>query len=160
MEAKITVLTLGVADLERAVAFYRDGLGLPTEGIIGGEFEYGAVAFFRLKAGLQLALWPRKSIARDTGLPVASDAPGWFTIGHNVNSRAEVGEVMEQATKAGATILKPQQDTFYGGYAGYFQDPDSHVWEVVYNPGFGLGFCQIKKNKFPLSFLFSFSAFV
>lgn len=136
MEARITVLTLGVADLERSVAFYRDGLGWVTEGIIGTEYENGAVAFFRLAGGVRLALWPRKSIAADTGLRMASDAPGGFTIGHNVNSREDVDEVMAQANKAGATILKPQQDTFYGGYAGYFQDLDGHVWEVVYNPGF------------------------
>lgn len=133
MKARITVLTLGVADLERAVTFYRDGLGLATEGIIGTEHEYGAVAFFRLQDGLQLALWPFTSIAKDTGLPAGHGAPA-FTIGHNVNSRGEVDGVMDRAATAGATIIKPAQDTFYAGYAGYFQDPDGHLWEVVWNP--------------------------
>lgn len=135
MKARITVLTLGVDDLERSLRFYRDGLGLETEGIVGGEFEYGAVVFFDLQAGLRLAVWPRKSISRDTGLPLAGPSPADFTLGHNVSSKAEVDAVMEQAKKAGAGIVKAAQDTFWGGYAGYFQDPDRHVWEVVWNPG-------------------------
>src|SRR5690606_10007138 len=134
MKPKISVLTLGVADLERSVAFYRDGLGLATEGIIGAEYENGAVAFFPLQNGLQLALWPWASIAADPGLPAGRSAPGAFTIGHNVNSREEVNQVMDRAEKAGAVIVKPPQPTFYGGYAGYFQDPDGHLWEVVWNP--------------------------
>ena len=134
MKPRITVLTLGVDDLEAAVRFYRDGLGLPTEGIVGQEFEYGAVAFFDLQAGLRLALWPRVSIARDTGLPVQPPSPADFTIGHNVGSREEVDAVLAQAGRAGARIVKPAHDTFWGGYAGYFQDPDGHLWEVVSNP--------------------------
>lgn len=134
MESRISVLTLGVDNLEQAVRFYRDGLGLKTEGITGKEFEYGAVAFFDLNAGLKLALWPRKSIAHDTGLPQGDMAPTEFSIGHNVASKAEVDAVMTQARQAGATIVKPAQDTFWGGYAGYFQDPDGHLWEVVWNP--------------------------
>jgi catechol 2,3-dioxygenase-like lactoylglutathione lyase family enzyme len=134
LKPRITVLTLGVDDLEAAVRFYRDGLGLPTEGIVGQEFEYGAVAFFDLQAGLRLALWPRVSIARDTGLPVQPPSPADFTIGHNVGSREEVDAVLAQAGRAGARIVKPAHDTFWGGYAGYFQDPDGHLWEVVWNP--------------------------
>ena len=134
MKPRITVLTLGVDDLEAAVRFYRDGLGLATEGIVGREFEYGAVAFFDLQAGLRLALWPRVSIARDTGLPVQPPSPADFTIGHNVGSREEVDAVLAQAGRAGARIVKPAHDTFWGGYAGYFQDPDGHLWEVVSNP--------------------------
>ena len=134
MKPRITVLTIGVDDLERAVRFYRDGLGLPTEGIVGTEFEYGAVAFFPLQAGVQLALWPRASIARDTGLPVSPAASTEFTLGHNVASQAEVDAVMEQARSAGATIVKEAHDTFWGGYSGYFSDPDGHLWEVVWNP--------------------------
>lgn len=135
MKARITVLTLGVDDLERSLRFYRDGLGLETEGIVGGEFEDGAVAFFDLQAGLRLAVWPRKSISRDTGLPLAGPSPADFTLGHNVSSKAEVDAVMEQAKRAGAGIVKAAHDTFWGGYAGYFQDPDRHLWEVVWNPG-------------------------
>ncbi|MFC3199323.1 VOC family protein [Parapedobacter deserti] len=134
MKARISVLTLGVADLERSVSFYRDGMGLATEGIIGTEYENGAVAFFRLQDGLQLALWPWASIAADTGLPAGGGTPGAFTIGHNVNSKTEVDQVMDQAAKAGAAIVKPPQQTFYGGYAGYFRDIDGHLWEVVWNP--------------------------
>jgi catechol 2,3-dioxygenase-like lactoylglutathione lyase family enzyme len=130
------VITIGVDDLERALRFYRDGLGLRTEGIIGKEFEHGAVAFFDLQAGLKLAIWPRASIAHDSGLPLSSPSPTDFTIGHNVNSKAEVDAVMEQAKNAGAVIVKRAQDTFWGGYAGYFQDPDRHLWEVVWNPQF------------------------
>ncbi|ATE58642.1 VOC family protein [Thauera sinica] len=133
MEPRITLITLGVDDLERALAFYRDGLGLATEGIVGQEFEHGAVAFFDLQAGLKLALWPRSSIAHDTGL-APGVPPAAFTLGHNVASRAEVDAVMTQAEAAGARIVKPAGATFWGGHAGYFQDPDGHIWEVAWNP--------------------------
>lgn len=134
MQPRITVITLGVDDLTRALRFYRDGLGLPTEGIIGSEFEQGAVVFIDLQAGLKLALWPRKSLAKDAGLPLGAPSPTEFSLGHNVASQAEVDAVMAQAQAAGAVIIKPAQVTFWGGYAGYFQDPDGHVWEVVFNP--------------------------
>jgi catechol 2,3-dioxygenase-like lactoylglutathione lyase family enzyme len=134
MRPRITLITLGVDDLERSLRFYRDGLGLKTEGIVGTQFEHGAVAFFDLQAGLKLALWPRKSIAHDTGLPLSPSSATEFTIGHNVSSKAEVDALMEQARKAGATIVKPAHDTFWGGYSGYFQDPDRHLWEVAWNP--------------------------
>ncbi|MDX3905628.1 MAG: VOC family protein [Pigmentiphaga sp.] len=134
MKARISVLTLGVDDLERAVAFYRDGLGLPTQGIVGREFEHGAVAFFDLQGGLKLALWPRASLAHDTGLPKSEAGVPGFSIGHNVRSREEVDATLDQARRAGACIVKPAHDTFWGGYAGYFQDLDGHLWEVVWNP--------------------------
>jgi uncharacterized protein len=134
MKSRITLLTLGVDDLERAVAFYRDGLGFATQGIVGKEFEYGAVAFFNLQSGLKLALWPRASIARDANVPRVASNPTEFTIGHNVSSKTEVDAVMEQAQRAGANIAKPAANTFWGGYAGYFQDPDGHLWEIVWNP--------------------------
>lgn len=135
MRASITVITLAVQDLERAVAFYRDGLGLKTAGIIGTEFEIGAVAFFELQAGLRLALWPRASLAADTGLmPVGGRSPLEFTLGHNVSSKEEVDAVMSQALEAGAKVVKSATTTFYGGYAGYFMDLDEHLWEVVYLP--------------------------
>lgn len=136
MKPRITVITLGVDDLQRALRFYRDGLGLKTEGIIGTEFEHGAVAFFDLQAGVKLAIWPRQSLSRDSGLPVSAPSPTEFTLGHNVSTRKEVEEVMEQAKNAGAAIVKPTQETFWGGYAGYFQDPDGHLWEVAWNPEF------------------------
>ena len=134
MQPSISVITLAVDDLERAVAFYRDGLGLPTEGIIGREFENGAVAFFQLQAGLKLAVWPRSSLAADTGLVTKPASSLEFTLGHNVMSKGDVDQVLRQATNAGAQLVKPAGDTFYGGYAGYFMDPDGHLWEVVYNP--------------------------
>ena len=136
MKPRITVITLGVDDLEKSLKFYRDGLGLPTQGIIGKEFEYGAVAFFDLQNGLKLALWPRSSIAHDSKIPLQSPSATEFTIGHNVGSKKEVDAVMEQAKRAGAKITKPAEDTFWGGYAGYFQDPEDHLWEVVWNPQF------------------------
>lgn len=135
MKPRVTVITLGVDDLDRALRFYRDGLGLRTEGIVGREFEHGAVAFFDLQDQLKLAIWPRRSISEDTGLPLGTNSPTEFTLGHNVASRAEVDAVMAQAASGGATIIKPAADTFWGGYAGYFQDPDQHLWEVVWNPG-------------------------
>ena len=134
MKPRITVLTVGVDDLEASVRFYRDGLGLPTEGIMGQEFEHGAVAFFDLQDALRLALWPRSSIAHDTGIPEAPRSSTEFTLGHNVSSREAVDSVMEQAAHAGATIVKPAAETFWGGYAGYFLDPNDHLWEIVWNP--------------------------
>ena len=134
MRPRLSVLTLGVADLERSLAFYRDGLGLPTEGIVGREFEHGAVAFFQLSGGLRLAIWAQDDIAHDTGLATTPASPTAFTLGHNVSTREEVAEVIEQARRAGAAIIKEPADTFYGGHAGYFRDPDGHLWEVVWNP--------------------------
>ncbi len=134
MKPRITLVTLGVDDLEKAVRVYRDGLGLSTEGIVGTEFDHGALAFIDLQAGLRLALWPRASLAHDTGLPVSARSATEFSLGHNVASRAEVDAVMAQAQKAGAVIVKAAHDTFWGGYAGYFQDPDAHLWEVAWNP--------------------------
>lgn len=134
MQPRISVLTLGVVNLEQSLAFYRDGLGLPTCGIIGQEFDHGAVAFFDLAGGLKLALWAQADISHDTGLPVRPVSPTAFTIGHNVMRREEVDQIMHQAEQAGADCVKPAQDTFYGGYAGYFRDPNGHLWEIVWNP--------------------------
>jgi catechol 2,3-dioxygenase-like lactoylglutathione lyase family enzyme len=136
VKPRITVLTIGVDDLDRAVRFYRDGLGLPTKGIVGAEFEHGAVAFFELQDGLRLATWPRDSLAQDSGLPKSPPSATEFSLGHNVASEQEVDAVMAQAANAGARIVKPAHKTFWGGYAGYFQDPDGHLWEVVFNPDF------------------------
>ncbi len=134
MKPRITLLTIGVDDLERSLAFYRDGLRLPTAGIVGREFEHGAVAFFDLQAGLRLAIWARDDLAHDTGLRKSPPSPTEFSIGHNVRSEQEVDAVMREAEQAGATIVKPAQKTFWGGYAGYFADPDGHLWEVAFNP--------------------------
>ncbi len=134
MKPRITIITLGVDDLEKSLVFYRDGLGLPTEGIVGTEFEHGAVAFFDLQPGLELAIWPRDNIARDATISKTAHSSTEFTLGHNVGSSEEVDAVMEQAKRAGATIIKPAGKTFWGGYAGYFQDPDGHLWEIAWNP--------------------------
>jgi len=134
MKPSIRVLTLGVRDLETSLAFYRDGLGLATEGIIGAEFEGGAVVFFELNGGLVLALYPKVQIAKDANLPVSQPSAIEFTIGHNVNSKAEVDAVLEEAQQAGAPLVEPGRDRAWGGYSGHFQDPDGHLWEVVWNP--------------------------
>src|SRR5690606_15301149 len=134
MTPRVSLITLGVDDLDRALVFYRDGLGFPTEGIVGREFEYGAVAFFDLQPGLRLALWPRKSIANETGIADSGLSPTGFMLAHNVASAAEVDAVMEEAGKAGASIVKSAAPTFWGGYAGCFQDPDGHLWEIAWNP--------------------------
>ena len=138
MKPRITLVTLGVDDLDRAVRFYRDGLGLRTEGVVGTEFEHGAVAFFDLQAGLKLALWPRESVAHVIGRAVGRPNPTDLTLGHNVGSRAEVDAVMAEAARAGAVVVKPAHETFWGGYAGYFEDPDHHLWEVGWNPQWSL----------------------
>jgi hypothetical protein len=138
MKPRITVVTLGVDDLERSLAFYRDGLGFSTPGVVGTEFEHGAVAFFELEGGLQLAIFKRQDIAHDAQIAHAGPSAVEFTLGHNVRSKAEVDAVMAQAQRAEATITVPAHDTFWGGYAGYFQDPDGHLWEVAWNPHWDL----------------------
>lgn len=139
MRPRVTVVTLGVDDLGASLRFYRDGLGLPTEGIVGTEFDHGAVVFIELEGGVRLALWPRASIAHDSGLPPGPRSATELTLGHNVSSKAEVDAVMDQAKGAGAVVVKPAQETFWGGYAGYFQDPDGHLWEVLWNPSWTVG---------------------
>lgn len=134
MKPRITMLTLGVDDLDRSVKFYRDGLGFPTEGIVGKEFEHGAVAFFDLQAGLKLAVFPRGALALDARIAKSDRSSTEFSIGHNVRSPEEVDAIMKQARAAGADVIKPAQKTFWGGYAGYFQDPDGHLWEIAWNP--------------------------
>lgn len=134
MKPRITLITLGVENLQASLAFYRDGLGFKTDGIIGTEYEYGAVVFIDLESDLKLALYPRKSLAKDSGLPLGKPNATELSIGHNVISKEEVDAVMEQAKRAGAIIIKEAQDTFWGGYAGYFQDPDHHLWDVAWNP--------------------------
>lgn len=134
MKPRVSLVTLAVDDLDRSLAFYRDGLGWTTKGIVGTEFEHGAVVFFDLEGGLKLALWPRASLEHDSGIPRHAPSPTEFTLAHNVRSREEVDALMVQAMEAGAIIVKHAHDTFYGGYAGYFQDPDGHLWEVAFNP--------------------------
>ena len=134
MKAKINIITLGVDDLNRSVAFYRDGLGLATKGVIGKEFEHGAVALFELQGGMMLSLFERENLTLDATLPCTPPSPTEFSIGQLLASRNEVDAVRAQAAKAGARIVKPAQDVFWGGYSGYFQDPDGHLWEIAWNP--------------------------
>ena len=134
MHSHITLITLGVDSLERSLQFYRDDLGLPTRGIVGLEVEHGAVVFFDLEGGLRLALYPRGDIALDAKVSVGSPSPAEFMIAHNVSSKVEVDAVMAQAQRAGAVITDPAHDRFWGGYSGYFQDPDGHLWEVAWDP--------------------------
>ncbi len=134
MKPRINFITLGVSDLAKSLAFYRDGLGLPTQGIIGTEFEDGAVAFFNLNDNLILALFPRTSLAKDAKISVSQASLSDLSLGHNVNSKQEVDSVMKQAEKAGAKITDPAHDRFWGGYSGYFQDLDGHLWEIAWSP--------------------------
>ena len=136
MKPRITVITLGVKDLDVSLSFYRDGLGLSTDGIVGTEFEHGAVAFFELARGMKFAIFARDDIAHDAGIARTGRSPTEFTLGHNVGSESEVDAVMQRAIDAGARVVKPAQKTFWGGYASYFQDPDDHLWEVVFNRAF------------------------
>jgi catechol 2,3-dioxygenase-like lactoylglutathione lyase family enzyme len=136
MKPRIGAITLGVDNLETSVRFYRDGLGFPTKGIVGTEFEHGAAAFFDLQSGLKLSLYGRADLAHDAGIAKSAPSPSEFSLGHNVRNEREVDAVMRRATEAGARVVKPAQKTFWGGYAGYFQDPDGHLWEVLFNPGF------------------------
>ena len=134
MKPRIKVITLGVDDLERSLRFYRDGMGVPTEGIIGTEFEDGAVVFFHMNDDLILALYPRAALAKDAKVAVSPPSPSELSIGHIVQSRQDVDAVMKQAQQAGAKITDPARDRFWGGYSGYFQDPDGHLWEIAWNP--------------------------
>jgi len=143
MRPRISVITLGVSDLERAMAFYRDGLGLPTEGIIGTEFKgdetnpSGAIVLFELQQGVMLALYPRTELAKDAKEPpgeVSSPASPTFSIGHLVKSKAEVNALIKQAHSAGATVTSQPRELPWGIYSGYFKDPDGHLWEIIWNP--------------------------
>jgi catechol 2,3-dioxygenase-like lactoylglutathione lyase family enzyme len=134
MKPRINVITIGVDDLEKSYTFYHNGLGLASQGIVGKEFEHGAIAFFDLQNGMALALYPRKSLALDAGIPKSAPSPTEFSIGHNVRSKSAVDSTMELAKKAGAKIIEHARDRFWGGYSGYFLDPDGHLWEVVWNP--------------------------
>jgi catechol 2,3-dioxygenase-like lactoylglutathione lyase family enzyme len=138
MKPRIKVLTLAVDDLERSLAFYRDGMGLETKGIIGQQFENGAVVFFHMNDDLILALWPSASLSKDAGIDATRERFGAISIGHNVSSKEEVDAVVNQAKRAGAVIVNPPHDRFWGGYSAYFRDPDGHLWEVAWNPEFSV----------------------
>ena len=140
MDPRINVITLGVADLERALAFYRDGLGLESGRLAGTEFPgddhtpAGSVAVFELRGGLFLCLYPRAELAKDANVPLAPPRTGDFSIGHLVASRADVDAVLAQAEAAGGTLTDPPHERPWGIYSGYFRDLDGHLWEVIWNP--------------------------
>ncbi|ULH14062.1 VOC family protein (plasmid) [Deinococcus sp. KNUC1210] len=134
MKPQLTVVTLAVEDLDRSLKFYRDGLRFTTQGIVGTEFEHGAVVFFELEGSLRLALWPAASLSAEGGINATRQRLGAVSLGHNVASRAEVDTVMAQVAEAGAVITAAPCERFFGGYSGYFHDPDGHLWEVVWNP--------------------------
>ena len=144
MKPRIHVITLAVADLERALAFYRDGLGFPTKGLIGTEYHgdetapNGTTAVFHLDGGLMLSIYPRSELAKDAAIPAAAAPAGVFSLGHVVATRAEVDEVIAQARAAGAAVTEAPHDRPWGIYSGYFQDPDGHLWEVIWNPALDL----------------------
>ncbi|MFQ6026487.1 MAG: VOC family protein [Dehalococcoidia bacterium] len=130
MEPRISIITLGVSDLARSVQFYREGLGLPEREEGGDE-----IAFFETR-GTWLALFPREALAEDAGVPPGNGGSPNFTLAHNVRTREEVDSLLAQAVSVGATLVKPAQDAFWGGYTGYFADPDGFLWEVAWNPYF------------------------
>lgn len=134
MKPRIKIITLAVDDLEKSLKFYRDGLGLSTKGVVGEEFEDGAVVFFELENGLKLSLYPRDALAKDANIEVDFKSTSEFSIGHIVKSKKEVDKIIEQAEKAGAEVTDSPRDRFWGGYSGYFKDIDGHLWEIAWNP--------------------------
>jgi uncharacterized protein len=140
MKPRLNVITLAVNDLEKSLAFYRDGLGLPTKGIIATEFKgtetepAGAVVFFELQGGLIFALYPRKELAKDAKVPNSAASSLEFTLGYIVGSRKAVDELLEKAQAAGGTVTDKPHDRAWGIYSGYFKDLDGHLWEVIWNP--------------------------
>jgi catechol 2,3-dioxygenase-like lactoylglutathione lyase family enzyme len=143
MDARVDVITLGVEDLERSLAFYREGLGLESPGIVGTEWAgdettpAGAVAMFRLQSGAMLSLYPRTELAKDANAELAPAETGRFSIGQLGGSREEVDQVLAQARAAGATVTDQPHERPWGIYSGYFRDPDGHLWEIIHHPEAG-----------------------
>jgi len=140
MEPRLNVITLAVDDLERALGFYRDGLGLHTNGVVAADLvdektgAVGAIVIFELDNGLILSLYPRSDLAKDAAIPAGPAQSGEFSLGHLVASRADVDRMLEQAAAAGATVTPPHERP-WGIYSGYFRDPDGHLWEIIWHPG-------------------------
>ena len=140
MDPRLNVITLAVDDLERALVFYRDGLGLQTKGVVASDLvdeetgAEGAIVLFKLENGLLLTLYPRTELAKDAEVPAGPPQVGEFSLGQLVTSRAEVDRILEQAAAAGAVVTPPHERP-WGIYSGYFRDPDGHLWEIIWNPG-------------------------
>jgi catechol 2,3-dioxygenase-like lactoylglutathione lyase family enzyme len=141
MRAKIFFITLAVEDLSRAVAFYRDGLGWPTEGIVGQQFHDevtgadGTIAIFTLENGLLFTLYERTNLAKDASLPAGPPSSTEFSLGIPAQSRSEVDTLLALAQAAGGTLTAPAHMRPFGVYSGYFTDPDGHLFEIAWNPG-------------------------
>jgi hypothetical protein len=139
MEPRVNVITLAVDDLERALVFYRDGLGLQTNGVVATDLvdhktgAAGAIVIIKLETGLTLALYPRTELAKDAAVPAGPPRSGEFSLGQLVAGRAEVDRILQQAAGAGA-VVTPPHDRPWGIYSGYFRDPDGHLWEIIWNP--------------------------
>jgi uncharacterized protein len=139
VEPRVDVITLAVEDLERALRFYRDGLGFESRGVRGTQWTdeesgaNGAIAVFKFESGLLLSLYPRSDLAKDAAIPAGPARPGEFSLGQLVQSRAEVDELIEKAEAAGAAVTTPR-DRPWGIYSGYFRDLDGHLWEIIWNP--------------------------
>jgi predicted lactoylglutathione lyase len=139
VEPRVDVITLAVEDLERALRFYRDGLGFESSGVVGTQWTdeesgaNGAIAVFKFQSGLLLSLYPRSDLAKDAAIPAGPARPGEFSLGQLVQSRAEVDELIEKAEAAGAAVTTPR-DRPWGIYSGYFRDVDGHLWEIIWNP--------------------------
>ncbi|HEU0192593.1 MAG TPA: VOC family protein [Gaiellales bacterium] len=140
MDPRVDVITLAVDDLDRALDFYRDGLGLPSQGVIATEYAgdertpAGAIALFELRGGLLLAIYPRSELAKDANIPAGPARSGEFSLGHLVSTRDEVDALLARATAAGATVTEEPHERPWGIYSGYFRDPDGHLWEIIWNP--------------------------
>jgi catechol 2,3-dioxygenase-like lactoylglutathione lyase family enzyme len=141
VEPHINVITLAVDDLDRALAFYRDGLGLDTPGVVASEFvgdddnPDGSIVMFKVGGGLTLALYPRSELAKDAHVPFGGPKTGEFSIGQLVSSRDDVDAVLAEAAAAGAAVTDAPHDRPWGIYSGYFRDPDGHLWEIIWNDG-------------------------
>jgi catechol 2,3-dioxygenase-like lactoylglutathione lyase family enzyme len=136
MHPRVTLITLGISDLARSRRFYE------ALGFTAASASLGDVVFFQMAGGVVLALWPRQELAKDAQIPAAdcggAAAFSGISLAHNVRSAAEVDAVLDEAARAGARILKPGGNVFWGGYTGYFADPDGYLWEVAWNPGFAM----------------------
>ena len=140
MKPRLIVITLAVDNLEKSLAFYRDGLGLRTKGIVATEFKgndiepSGTIAFFELQDGLKLALYPRKELAKDSKLPNSKPSSLEFSLGYAVGSKDAVDELLQKAKTAGAMLTEEPHNRPWGIYSGYFKDLDGHLWEIIWNP--------------------------
>ncbi len=145
MKPRIGIITLGVNDMEKSLKFYRDGLGLPTRGIVGTEFKRterdaaGAVAMFEMQDGQLLALYPRMELLKDSNVKESGRSSIEFSLGYFSKDEAEVDRLVKKAAAAGAIVTDPPRKRPWGIYSGYFKDPDGHLWEIIWDPRTNVG---------------------